>query len=232
MKNELARDIIRAQEKIQYDTQCKKVLANKTILAWILKYTVEEFRDMEIPEIRDCIEGEPEISSVRVEPGETNRVKTAPKRDVSDLKLNTGASQRESIIGLSNEDKVQNEGELYFDIRFSVRLPMKSEGETLQQIKLIMNVEAQKDFYPGYHIVTRGIFYGARLISSQLGTEIFHSRYDDLKKVYSIFICMNAPQKIGNAISKFSITKEDLIPGIPDEQSAYVSLNTKKLMKQ
>ncbi|OUP84952.1 hypothetical protein B5F07_06840 [Lachnoclostridium sp. An169] len=40
-----------------------------------------------------------------------------------------------------------------------------------RQIKLIINVEAQKDFHPGYSLMTRGIFYGARMISAQKGTE-------------------------------------------------------------
>lgn len=32
---------------------------------------------------------------------------------------------------------------------------------------------------------------------------------------------MNVPKKIGNAISKFSMKKEDLLPGIPDHVSGY-----------
>lgn len=72
MKNMLARDIELAEGKSQYDAQCKKVLANKTILAWILKYTVQECKAMEIEEIKDCICGKPEIASVRMEPGRTN----------------------------------------------------------------------------------------------------------------------------------------------------------------
>ena len=36
-----------------------------------------------------------------------------------------------------------------------------------QRIKLIINVEAQKEFRPGYSLITRGIFYGARILSSQ-----------------------------------------------------------------
>ena len=46
MKNELAGDIGLAAGKSQYDAQCKRILANKVILAWILKYTVKEFEEM------------------------------------------------------------------------------------------------------------------------------------------------------------------------------------------
>ena len=42
---------------------------------------------------------------------------------------------------------------------------------------MIINVEAQKSFYPGYEIVTRGIFYSARMISAQSGVDFSASDY-------------------------------------------------------
>ena len=48
MRNELSKDLSVAEGKEQYDAQCKKVLSNKVILAWILKRVTEEFKDMEI----------------------------------------------------------------------------------------------------------------------------------------------------------------------------------------
>ena len=89
---------------------------------------------------------------------------------------------------------------------------------------MLINVEAQKAFYPGYSLTTRGIFYGARMISAQKGTEFTGRDYDNIRKVYSIWICMNAPDYIGNAISKYRICKEDLIPGIPDQRDVYDKL--------
>ncbi len=194
MKTELTREPESSGAKVQYDEQVKKILANKTILAWVLQYTVQEFRELTIEEIVPCIEGEPEISSVKVNPGETN----------------------EKITGSTNEDKVPNEGAIYYDIRFSACSPANGE-----QIRVLLNVEAQKSFYPGYHIVTRGVFYGARMISAQLGTEFAVPDYDGIKKVYSIWICMNAPKYIGNAISEYSFGKKDLVPGIPDDPETY-----------
>lgn len=198
MKNELAGDIGLAAGKSQYDAQCKRVLANKVILAWILKYTVKEFRSMSIRQIKKCIGNDILISKVRVEPGNTN------------------VPEPEKIIGESEEDKVPGEGGIYFDIRFSVYLPEKNE-----KIKMLINVEAQKDFHPGYGIPSRGVFYAARMISAQKGIEFSGSDYDKIKKVYSIWICMNAPDYIGNAVSEYSILKTDHIPGIPDQKSAY-----------
>ena len=99
---------------------------------------------------------------------------------------------------------------MYYDIRFSVYYARQK-----QRIKLIINVEAQKEFRPGYSLITRGIFYGARILSSQKGTEFTGRDYDNIRKVYSIWICMNAPDYIGNAISFYNIQKSDVIPGIP-----------------
>lgn len=198
MKNELAGDIALAKGKSQYDTYCKRILANKIILAWILKYVAEEFVDMDIGQIKECIGTDVQVSEVNVLPGRTN----------------TPGSER--IIGESEEDSVPGEGELYYDIRFSVYYARQK-----QRIKLIINVEAQKEFRPGYSLITRGIFYGARMLSSQKGTEFTGRDYDNIRKVYSIWICMNAPDYIGNAISYYNIQKSDAIPGIPDEKETY-----------
>ena len=50
-----------------------------------------------------------------------------------------------------------HEGTVYFDIRFTIVTP----GE--ERIKLIINIEAQKSYYPGYDLVTRGVYYGHML---------------------------------------------------------------------
>lgn len=198
MKNELAREIHLSEGKNQYDTQCKRILSHKIILAWILKYTAKEFADMTIRQIEECIGDDVKITQISVAPGETNTETT------------------EKIAGVSNEDKIPGEGDIYFDIRFTALFSKKKEI-----IKLLINLEAQRDFYPGYSIVTRGIYYGARMISSQKGTEFSGSNYDEIKKVYSIWICMNAPQYIGNTISEYSMTKRDIVEGMPDQKSAY-----------
>ena len=198
MKNELARELSLAEGKHQYDNQVKRVLSNKIILAWILKYVTEEFADMSVDEIKACIGSDIEMSEVGVMPGVANR------------------REMEKIRGEVQEDAVPDEGEIYYDIRFSAYLKTRKE-----RIRLLINVEAQKAFYPGYSLTTRGIFYGARMISAQKGTEFAGRDYDNIRKVYSIWICMNAPDYIGNAISKYRICKEDLIPGIPDQRNTY-----------
>lgn len=199
MQNELGRAIDYSNLKIQYDTQCKKVLAQKPILARILQGTVKEYAGMKPEEIEQYIEGTPEISTVSVLPGETNS---------------------EQIRGEANEDSVSGEGTIYYDIRFFANVPKREEV-----VKIIINIEAQKKFRPGYEIVTRGIFYCARMISSQLGTEFVNSDYDAIKKVYSIWICMDAPAYIGNTITEYSLQKKDIQGTQPENIQAYDKLS-------
>ena len=202
-----ADDITITEQHTQYDASVKRLLSNKIYLAWILRDVTSEFAGMEIDDIVKCIEGDPIISTIPV------------KEDMP------------VITGLSNESKTVNEGTVTFDIRFRAVVPKDNK-----YITLIINVEAQKNFYPGYSITTRGIFYDARMISSQLSREFEIPDYDGLKKVYSIWICMNAPDYIGNAISVYSMHKTDIIEGIPDKPEEYdkmrvvlVCLQDKKL---
>ncbi len=195
MKNELAGDLCAADIHIQYDAQVKKVLGNKIILAWILHHTVEAFSQLPPEEIVPYIEGEPQIGM-------------APVRGI-----------HEKIAGMTNESIEPGEGKITYDIRFWATLPGRKDLE-----KVIINVEAQKSFYPGYAIESRGVFYCARMISSQLGTEFEEPDYDGLRKVYSIWLCMNAPKYIGNAIAAYKFYKYDIEPGLSDRRHAYDKL--------
>lgn len=103
-----------------------------------------------------------------------------------------------------NVDKVPGEGEITYDIRFSAVTPSK------ERVKLIINIEAQKKFHPGYDLVTRAIFYCARMLSAQLDTEFVHSNYSDIKKVYSIWICMDAPKYAEYTIMEYKLDKREL----------------------
>ena len=189
MKTEstLAKMISTAGEKAAYDRACKRLLANKIILAWIMKSCLEEYRDCEISEIAlKYIEGEAQISEVAVYPDEE--------------------AEFQQITGLSTEDSTINEGTVTYDIRFRAIVPGTGE-----RISLIINIEAQNDFYPGYPIVKRNLYYCCRLVSSQYGTEFTNSHYEKIKKVYSIFICMNPPNYRKNTINQYSIQEEKVV---------------------
>lgn len=156
---------------MQYDEAAKRLLAQKSLLALILKYTTEEFQEMTEEEIEECIEGAPEISSISVDPEEhMPRTEPACEPGNSGGKAAEQLEHPREIQGLSNESVIAGEGKVTYDIRFVVYRPGK-----IQKIKLMINIEAQKKWNPGYEIVTRGIFYCARMISGQKHTEFEHS---------------------------------------------------------
>lgn len=186
-----------AGEKTAYDNACKKLLANKEILAWIMKSCLSEYRDYSVEEIAgNYIEGNPEIS------------KTALHRDEM--------SVIPMIKGENTEDTSINEGIVTYDIRFRAIVPKSGE-----MITLIIDVEAQNDFYPGYPLVTRSVYYCCRMISAQYNTEFTNSHYEEVKKVYSIFICINPPGYRKNTINRYSITEENLVGDIQEKKSSY-----------
>ena len=170
LNSEIKNAVNIAGDKAQYDENAKRLLGNKSILAHILTSTVEEFRGMNPADVEGHIEGEPCISSVPVEPGLTN-IKQGGKR----------------LTGLNSESVDVNEGVVRFDIVFYVRL---KDGVS----QIIINIEAQKDDPSGYSILNRGIFYACRLISSQKERDFVNTNYDDIKCVYTIWICMNMPE--------------------------------------
>lgn len=187
MNTEIANAVNAAGDKAQYDTRVKRLLAQKSILAHILVKTVDEFKGMKPEDVVKYIEGEPSISVVPVEPGLANMEKT------------DAAGQR--IIGLNTENAEINEGLVRFDIIFYVRMK-----NGLSQI--IVNIEAQKDEPTEYNILNRAIFYVSRLISSQKERDFVNTNYDDIKQVFSIWICMNMDD---NSLSHIHLTKDEML---------------------
>lgn len=181
------------------DAVAKEILANKEILAWILQGVVEEFKNCSIRDIADkYIETDPEISTMIVDPDMVNR------------------TRRESVTGMNTEDKTINEGTVYYDIRFSATAPVNGE-----EIQLIINVEAQNAYRPGYPLIKRGLYYCARMISAQNGTEFVIPHYEDIKKVYSIWICSQPPKRKQQAITRYYIAEEPLLGHSTEKKENY-----------
>ena len=186
MNTELKNAVLATDRDAQYDNSAKRLIAHKIILARILIKTVEKFKGMDPLEVAALIEGIPYISTVPVEPGLTNAVHF---------------QNGKRIVGFNTENQELNEGLVRFDIVFYVRMK-----DGLSQI--IINVEAQEDEPSDYKILNRAVFYVSRLISSQKEKDFENSSYDDIKCVYSIWICMNMEE---NTMSHIHLTKEDMI---------------------
>lgn len=179
--NSLGKAIYTAQDNAKLDETVKNLLSQKPILAYILKYAVREFFEYDIKDIPDMID-QVHVSKIAVEPGATNDV----------------------ITGEAQESTIPGEGTIKYDIRFIATLP---KGEKPSEYNLIINVEAQTNPYRDYWIETRGIAYCARQISEQIGRNVTHSHYNDLQKVYSIWICMKCRKEDANTISEYAITQ-------------------------
>ena len=139
---------------------------------------MDEFYGVKPKDIVPYIEGEPVISAIPIEPGLTNIYQE---------------KQGERVVGFNTENAEINEGQVRFDIVFYVRM---KDGLT----QIIINVEAQKDEPSGYHILNRAIFYVSRLISSQKERDFTNTNYNDMKRVFSIWICMNRNENSMNYI--------------------------------
>ena len=124
MDNEIVYSSKATDQKAQYDASAKRLLGQKIILAHILIRVVEEFKGMDADTVASLIEGEPYISQIPIEPGLTNK-------DMVDAR--TG----ERIVGLNTENSEIDEGKIYFDIIFYVRM---RDGLA----KMIINLEASQ----------------------------------------------------------------------------------------
>ena len=193
----IAESIRTIDKNAQIDAACKQILAIRIILAWIMKSCLEEFRDYDVNEIAEkYIEGEPVIGKVAVSPDQTN------------------ADQR--VHGISNEDTSLTEGTVTYDIRFLARVPRSGE-----LIRIIIDLEAQGNYYTGYPLPKRGIYYCCRMISAQHGTEFTNSNYQDIKKVYSIFIAIKPPMNRQNTITRYRIMEENMVGAVKEPVENY-----------
>lgn len=186
MDTEIKNAVDATDKEAQYDERAKRLLGNKIILAHILVKTVDEFHGMNPQDVVSYIEGEPFIGVVPVEPGLTNKAV-----------IKNG----QRVLGLNTENAEINEGLIRFDIIFYVRMK-----DGISQV--IVNLEIQKDEPTSYHILNRAIFYVSRLVSSQKERDFIKTNYDDIKRVFSIWVCLGMDE---NSMAYVHLAKDDLL---------------------
>ena len=190
----------------QYDLAAKNILSEKPVAAYLLKGVVPEFKNANLKDIAEkYIEGEIQVSSVPVNPGKTNTV-----------------ARPQKIKGMRNEIGFPGEGWNTFDVIFHAITP-----ETGERIRLIVNFEAQKTFSEStlkYILMKRAVFYGSRLISAQKETEFSGSDYSEVKKVYTIWICMESPTD-KSIVNHYRMTEHHLVGKYKEPQENYDLLN-------
>ena len=167
-----------------YDEYCKKILSNKQILARIMKECVAEYRDIPVEEIPSYIEHDPQL----------------------DVSLD---DESDKIQGRNVEDQSVHGAEIKYDILFDAKLPNSDENE---RIGLFINIEAQNSSNTPYPILSRAVYYCSRLLAKQKNMQggFQNSEFQNLKKVYSIWIVMNASKAMEGVLNKYTITEECL----------------------
>lgn len=182
----MAQDLDTWQEERKLDEACCRLVANKVILARLLQAVVQEYQDCSIAELEQkYLEGEPSILSSAVD---------------------QDAPDPGRIKGEPTVDKSQTEGTIMYDILFSAYSPRRK-----QDSQVIINVESQNQWNPGYSLMKRAAYYAARMLSRQKGTVFTGSDYGKLQKVYTIWICLDPPKTKQNTITVFSMEPEQLV---------------------
>ncbi|MCD8029170.1 MAG: hypothetical protein LUF02_11075 [Erysipelotrichaceae bacterium] len=133
-------------KKTQFDEQCKHILSDSQILAYIIKCCVKECHNISMKNLTEYFKKHPAITG---------------KEDTS-------------ISGTK----------IIYDIFVTVDSPILDDNN----VGLIINIEPQKSRYLPYRLERRAIHNNSRLISQQKGIDFIKSNYNDLKKVYSIWI--------------------------------------------
>lgn len=199
--NSLGASVLSTEEgKAKYDQTMLNVLSDKQVLAWILKRFVSEYEHLPLEE----------IETKYIEPETILVSKAGVSRDSSGIK------------GLSEKDPTQTEGTVYYDIVFQAYYP----GNEEEKIGLYINLEAQADYYPGYPLEMRGIYYGARILTSQLKQINRETNYGCLQKVYSIWLCVgNVPAYESDTVTLYDISKNDIIGSVKRNKDFYDLIN-------
>ena len=98
---------------------------------------------------------------------------------------------------------------IQYDVRFDAIVPTAVHDAASQDvIRLIINVEAQTAFNPGYPLTKRAIYYCSRMISAQHGPIFKKSEYGKIRKVYSIWVCIKPSDEFQNTLTRYSIRPE------------------------
>lgn len=193
LPNEFARDILFSENNAKMDQHAKSILANKQVISLILKYTTDEFKDYDLDTIENCIENI-SVNSIPWKPGETNA----------------------KVTGLPQEVTIPYEGKTVYDLRFNATVPDTKERKAYQ---VMINIEVEQDENGNsYFTVSRGVLYGARMLSEQISKNVTHSHYENLQKVISIWLCFNASEEKAHTIVRYRMKPEDLLGHYPDKK--------------
>lgn len=134
--------------------------------------------------------------------------------------IEDGDINKKYIEGINTEDINDDNTKIVYDVLFTAKLPNSSS-----KIGLYINFEAQNSLYAGYPILKRAIYYASRLLTHQESKNGHINRYNLLKKVYFIWICMDPPKYKENSINYYSIYEHNIAGAFKDENNNYDLIN-------
>ena len=189
----IARSMEAFGDSPHYDAASKKLMSFKDVVAWILKLNTKEFADYDVSFIASNCISEVSVSEEAVHQDEPDRSGTL------------GGNERVTL--LNSESKSTSEGTVYYDIRLRARVPRDK-----RDVFLFINIEIQNEDKEKYSLVTRVLYYCARMVSEQYGTVFTSSDYQKIQKVYSIWISPNPEDKREkSSITRYRVSKEDML---------------------
>jgi predicted transposase/invertase (TIGR01784 family) len=116
---------------------------------------------------------------------------------------------RDCILPEGMSERIQTDStdysvnDTHFDFVIHVRLPNSIDDQDL----LVINLEFQNKLNPHCKIIKRGIYYSSCLLVDEKGKLFQDSHYENLKKVCSLWVCPNSPEKNANTVCHYDISE-------------------------
>lgn len=103
--------------------------------------------------------------------------------------------EKKSFHHLDKENFIPYSGKTNYDFLCTIDLSQR----------IYLNVEIQNDPNPGYSLITRGLTYISRIMTTQWKNEYYDYDYNHIKKVYSIWILPQSAKKNDGHINAYKI---------------------------
>jgi hypothetical protein len=102
------------------------------------------------------------------------------------------------VQNVDTETASMTDGTRRFDLKFPVMVPSDNS-----EYEMIINIEAQKAFVSEKYVHKRAEYYTSRLISGQYGKKFTESDFDKIKRVRSVWICLQPTEAYRNSVTVF-----------------------------
>jgi hydroxymethylpyrimidine pyrophosphatase-like HAD family hydrolase len=103
--------------------------------------------------------------------------------------------EKKSFQHLDKENFIPYSGKTNYDFLCTIDLSQR----------IYLNIEIQNDPNPGYSLITRGLTYISRIMTTQWKNEYYDYDYNHIKKVYSIWILPQSAKKNDGHINAYKI---------------------------